>query len=109
MDDNYNIITETLHFEWSPEKRDINIKKHGIDFHEAASVFDDESAVVFDDPDHSYEEERFGIIGISSVGNVCLVIYCIRGEDERVRIISARSATKREESAYINFNNRGGL
>ena len=95
-------MTETLWFDWSPEKNDINIKKHGISFHEAASVFDDKMAIVFDDPDHSDEEERFGILGMTYNQTICIVIHCTREEDEMIRIISARKATRKETAVYFN-------
>ena len=108
IDDNYNIITETLHFEWSPEKSDINIKKHGIDFHEAASVFDDLDALVIPDPIHSETEERFIIMGLSFYARLLVVVHCTRGEDERIRLISARKATKNEHKQYSSMKTQEG-
>ena len=58
-------MDDLMRFEWDPVKADLNIKKHGISFDEAKTVFYDERAVLFDDPDHSLDEERFLILGIS--------------------------------------------
>lgn len=88
-------------FEWNKKKSEINVKKHGISFEEAVSVFVDEDAVLFDDPDHSTEEDRFLIIGVSNKMNICIVSHCYRHE-EIIRIISARKATKKEKAVYIN-------
>ena len=59
----YNIIIESLNFEWDPNKNEINIRKHGLSFETTKEVFYDEFAILFDDPDHSIEEEHFLIIG----------------------------------------------
>ena len=94
-----------MRFEWDPNKNEINKKKHGISFEEAKTVFYDECAILFDDPDHSEEEDRFIILGLSQRENLCIVSHCYRGEDEIIRIISARKATKTETSFYT--ANRG--
>ncbi len=94
-----------MHFEWDPNKNEINKKKHGLSFDEAKTVFYDEYAVLFDDPDHSAEEDRFLILGISQRENLCIVSHCYRGDDEIIRIISARKATKSETAFYT--SNRG--
>ena len=89
-------------FEWDPEKNEINIRKHKISFEEASTVFYDEEAIVFDDPDHSDEsEERFIIMGVSNKANMLMVCHCYRNRDRIIRIISARKATKSEEKDYI--------
>lgn len=88
-------------FEWDEAKNKINQAKHGISFEEAQSVFEDAYAILFDDPDHSEEEERFLIIGMSSAKGICIVSHCYRGADERIRIISARAATQKEKNVYI--------
>ena len=87
-------------FEWNDEKNKINIKKHGVSFEEASTVFYDTNAIVFDDPDHSTEEDRFLILGISRKMHLCIVSHCYRDKDEIIRIISARKATKREVKTY---------
>lgn len=87
-------------FEWDENKALANIKKHGVSFEEARAVFYVDYAVLFDDPDHSEAEDRFLIIGMSSEKGVCIVSHCYRSEDERIRIISARKATRTERSIY---------
>lgn len=87
-------------FEWDETKNHINQRKHGISFEEVQTVFEDAYAILFDDPDHSDEEERFLIIGMSSAKGVCIVSHCYRGTDEVIRIISARKATRTERSVY---------
>ena len=90
-------------FEWDENKNQINIKKHHVSFEEATGVFYDPHAILFDDPDHSAEEERYLIIGMSSVSNVCTVSHCYReyGDQDVIRIISARLATRTEQKYYI--------
>jgi len=90
-------------FEWDENKNAININKHGIDFVEASSIFYDENAVMFDDPEHSDGEERFLLIGMSRSLNVLTVCHCYRSNDEVIRIISARKATKTETEFYIQY------
>ena len=89
-----------MRFEWDANKNEINKKKHGISFEEARTVFYDEYAILFDDPDHSEEEDRFLILGFSQRENLCIVSQCYRGADEVIRIISARKATKNETAVY---------
>ncbi len=89
-----------IRFEWDENKNKKNIQKHGISFDEAKSVFYDERAIVFDDPEHSDDEDRFLIIGFSSETNLCIVSHCYRDEDKIIRIISARKATKNETKFY---------
>ena len=87
-------------FEWDLAKNKANREKHGISFEEAESVFYDENALVCDDPDHSDEEDRFIILGFSSLANMLVVSHCYREQDEVIRIISARKATKSERAQY---------
>lgn len=91
---------DTIQFEWDNNKNAINIKKHKISFEEASTVFYDDRAILFDDPEHSYEEERFLIIGTTASSKICIVSHCYREDDEIIRIISARKATKTEKSVY---------
>lgn len=91
---------EAIKFEWDENKNAINQKKHGISFEEAKTVFYDENALLIDDPDHSQEEERFIILGMSNRANLLIVCHCYRESAETIRIISARKATKNEVSAY---------
>ncbi len=90
----------TIKFEWDENKNRINQKKHGISFDEAKTVFYDEEALVIDDPEHSEEEERFIILGLSSRANLLVVCHCCRDSDTVIRIISARKATKTETRYY---------
>lgn len=99
----YNIIMTELSFEWDENKNKINKAKHGIAFEEAKTVFYDDDAIVFDDPDHSAEEDRFLILGLSRRENLCIVSHCCRGEGETIRIISARKATKNETKIYNEY------
>ena len=90
-----------LSFELDENKNRINQKKHGISFDEASSVFYDDLAILFDDPEHSQEEERFILLGMSEAANVCIVCHCYRASETVIRIISARKATKKEEERYV--------
>lgn len=92
---------DTLNFEWDPNKNEINIKKHGLSFETAREVFYDEFALLFDDPDHSDEEDRFLIIGSIKTEQICIVSHCYRDNENCIRIISARRATKSEQQVYI--------
>lgn len=89
-----------LSFEWDEDKSRINQKKHKVSFEEAKTVFYDERALVIDDPEHSQEEERFIILGMSARANLLIVCHCCRSSDSIIRIISARKATKTESSFY---------
>jgi uncharacterized DUF497 family protein len=86
-------------FEWDENKNRSNIKKHGISFEEAQTVFYDENATEFFDEDHSEKEERFILLGLSHKIRVLIVCHCLREEDV-IRIISARKATKKEQRNY---------
>ncbi len=85
-------------YEWDPAKARANVKKHRVTFEEAASVFLDPSALSFWDPDHSEEEDREITIGRSTRQRVLFVAHAAR--EGRVRIISARRATRREQKQY---------
>ena len=87
-----------LIFEWDPEKSRENEQKHGVSFLEASEVFDDDHSSTVPDPDHSADEERYLIFGISKQGKYLVVSYTERGE--RIRPISARQMTPRERRAY---------
>jgi uncharacterized DUF497 family protein len=88
-------------FDWDDNKNKINITKHGISFEEASSVFLDERALLFDDPEHSEEEDRFLLLGMSEDANLCIVCHCYRESDTVIRLISARKATKKESERYV--------
>jgi len=85
-------------FEWNPDKANLNLNKHGVSFNEASTVFNDPLSVTFPDPDHSYGEERYVIIGVSSAGRILIVPHTDRAD--LVRIISAREATRNERRFY---------
>lgn len=85
-------------FEWDAAKAQSNVRKHGVTFEEAASVFSDALAYTFNDPDHSIGESRFLTFGMSQWGQVLAVIHTERGH--AIRIISARKATKQERVIY---------
>ncbi|MBR5336675.1 MAG: BrnT family toxin [Lachnospiraceae bacterium] len=101
----YNINIE-IKFEWDEKKNRKNIIKHGISFEEAVTVFYDDDAIVFDDPEHSIDENRFLIVGVSENSKLCIVSHCYR-DDEVIRIISARTAVKKEKEYYNNQFMRG--
>ena len=90
----------TLRFEWDERKATANAKKHGVSFEEARSVFFDERARLIDDPDHSEDEERYILLGLSSSLRLLLVCHCYRTGGNVIRIISARKATAREPKSY---------
>lgn len=87
-------------FEWDEAKNRSNLKKHGISFVEARSVFFDEYAVQFYDDEHSSEEDRFIMLGMSNLSRVLVVCHCEKAGGEVIRIISARKATKKERGFY---------
>lgn len=91
---------ETIDFVWDSEKDKQNLKKHGVSFEEAKTVFYDEYAMQFYDPDHSIEEDRFILLGISVKLRIVIVCHCFRKGEKIVRIISARKADKLEEKSY---------
>ena len=91
---------DKLKFEWNSKKDQTNTKKHGISFNEAQTVFYDEHAIQFFDPEHSESEDRFILLGASFKSNTLVVCHCFREEETKVRIISARKADKSEEEAY---------
>jgi uncharacterized DUF497 family protein len=94
-----------IEFEWSPVKAASNVKKHGVSFEEARSVFEDEEALLIADPEHSVGEERFVLLGVSAASRLVVVIHCERGPDV-IRIISARKADRTERAAYISRRTR---
>ena len=89
-----------LHFEWDPAKAAANLKKHGIGFDEAKSVFADERAKLIADPGHSEDEDRFILLGLSTRLKLLVVCHCYRSKSNTIRIISARKATVTESQDY---------
>lgn len=90
-----------LRFAWDDAKNTANRRKHGVSFEEAQTVFADEQALEFDDPDHGASEARFLLLGISARLRMLLLCHCFREEESAVRIISARKATRRELAVYL--------
>jgi uncharacterized DUF497 family protein len=90
-----------MKFIWDTGKAENNRQKHGITFEEAQTVFADYNALRIYDPDHSEDEDRFLLLGLSSVARLLTVCHCYRETDEQIRIISARKATKNESATYI--------
>lgn len=90
----------TLRFEWDDRKSAANFKKHRVSFEEAKSVFVDERAKLIVDPDHSDDEDRFVLLGLSSALRLLLVCHCYRSEGNVIRIISARKAVANESKSY---------
>lgn len=87
-------------FEWDENKNKSNLKNHGVSFNEAKTVFYDDKARLIYDQDHSKTEERFILLGISSSFRILVVAHTYRKNDEVIRIISARKATKLEIKQY---------
>jgi len=87
-------------FEWDKAKESFNRRKHGISFEEAQTVFIDEHALLIHDPDHSEDEDRFILLGLSMRLRLLVVCHSYRKSDEVIRIISARKATKDETRQY---------
>jgi hypothetical protein len=91
-----------LEFEWDDPKAEINQRKHGVSFQEATSVFGDSLSINFDDPEHSLEEKRYIIIGLSNQGRYLFVSHTERSN--KIRLISARLMTPRERRYYEREN-----
>ena len=89
-----------IEFTWDENKNKVNLKKHRVSFEEAKTVFLDEDAKMIYDPDHSQDEDRFVLLGISMHLRILVVCHCYRKSNEIIRIISARKATKKEERQY---------
>ena len=89
-----------IRFQWNPDKATANLKAHGVSFEEAKTVFYDEFAVQFFDEEHSEEEDRFIMLGMSSQANLLVVCHCERAGGNVIRIISARKATTTESKYY---------
>ena len=87
-----------LTFEWDPQKAAANARKHGVTFDEAATAFGDPFGSVTDDPRHSVDERRQVLLGYSQANRLLAVMFTERGD--RIRLISARTATRRERKDY---------
>ena len=90
-----------IRFKWDEKKSRVNLAKHKISFDEAKTVFNDENARLISDPDHSNGEDRFIILGISNMLKLLIVVHAYKENDEIIRIISARKATKTENKYYF--------
>jgi uncharacterized DUF497 family protein len=90
----------SLRFEWDPKKAAANLRKHKVSFEDAKTIFSDERALLIDDPDHSEDEDRFILLGLSSSLRLLVVAHCYRSDGNVVRIISARKADPDEQSKY---------
>ena len=95
---------DRITFSWSERKNKANQKKHGVSFEEAQTVFFDENAIEFFDPDHSETEDRFLMLGLSVRLRILVICHCYRKSNFEIRIISARKATRQEQQNY----SRGG-
>jgi uncharacterized DUF497 family protein len=89
-----------ISFTWDHSKNKLNTKKHKVSFEEAKSVFYDENAIEFYDLDHSEDEDRYLLIGLSERFHIIIVSYSFQKESSVIRIISARKATKKETQYY---------
>lgn len=94
-----------MRFEWDPEKAAQNLSKHGVDFGEGSTTFGDTLARIIDDPEHSFDEERFILLGWSSQGRLLVVVFTEQ-ETDTIRIISVRKAQPRERRDYENTKER---
>lgn len=91
---------DQLSFDWDDRKSRANKRKHKVSFEEAQTVFYDEEALLRDDPDHSDDEDRFILLGVSSALRTLVVCHCYRKADQVIRLISARKATRSEAREY---------
>lgn len=89
-----------MRFEWDSSKAAENLRKHGVNFEEASTVFFDDHTKVAADPEHSHEEDRFLAVGLSAKQRLLIVVHCYREPDEVIRIISARKLTKSERKQF---------
>lgn len=89
-----------MNFVWDPKKEKVNIQKHKVSFTEAVTVFYDPLAKIASDPDHSSEEDRYILIGYSQRSRLLFVVHVYRSENDSVRIIGARKATRNETKDF---------
>ena len=92
---------DDLRFEWDPVKAAGNLRKHGVTFEEAQTAFFDDNALIIDDPEHSADESRFVLAGLSASLRMLVVVHVNRINRGTIRIISARRATKAERATYV--------
>ncbi len=91
-----------VRFEWDEKKHILNKRKHGVSFDEAQTIFADENGLLLDDPDHSHDEDRFILLGLSSTPRLLVVSHTYLKDDAIIRIISGRKATRSEQKQYWN-------
>ena len=92
---------DELRFAWDPRKASANLRKHGVSFTEAETVFSDDNAILLDDPGHSQGEDRSVLLGLSERFRILVVSHTLRDGGRTIRMISARKATKRESAQYL--------
>ena len=97
---NVGIIMVELNIEWDKQKATANEKKHGVSFDEAATVFSDQNGRLIPDPDHSDQEDRFILLGMSWSLRILVVCHCYRKASNVIRIISARMANRNERAQF---------
>jgi len=95
-----NYTYDEQHFEWDTDKNLSNIRKHGVPFKEAATVFSDYDSKMIEDEEHSDTEQRFKVIGFSKTARLLTVCHCVRRSENVTRIISARRADRTEKDIY---------
>ena len=93
--DKYTVHINELRFVWDRRKSLANLRKHGVSFEEARTAFYDENARVYLDPDHSEDEARFILLGLTSRQRIAVVCHCYREEESVIRVISARGLPRR--------------
>jgi len=99
-DVNYNVVMIGLSFEWDKRKSLLNKTKHGLSFEEAKTAFFDENALLIYDLDHSEDENRFILLGLSARLRILVVCHAYQESDSVIRIISARKASRHEQKQY---------
>jgi uncharacterized DUF497 family protein len=90
-----------LHFVWDQRKSAANKRKHGVSFEEGQTVFTDDNALFMHDPDHSKDEDRFLLLGLSAHPRLLVVCHCYREKPDTIRIITVWKATKQETTQYL--------
>jgi uncharacterized DUF497 family protein len=94
------VSVSELRFEWDERKNKSNRQKHGVSFEEAQTAFSDEHGLLIDDPEHSDDEDRFVLLGMSAALRILVVGHCYRADGDVIRIISARRADRQEQADY---------
>ncbi len=92
---------DDVRFAWDQNKAKANLRKHGVSFEEAETVFADDNALLQDDPDHSLDEDRGILLGLSAKTRLLVVVHTLRDDGRTIRVISARRATRSEQRQYL--------